>query len=73
MNTGRVGKGLAMNPQVMSEKVDLHYSPDDKGWYLQEYNGSWDRISQVYPTKSKALTAWHSHKVKWVETLGKPQ
>ena len=59
-----------MHPQVMSEKVDLHYSPDDNGWYFQEYNGSWDRISQVYPTKGRALEAWHSNKINWDKTLG---
>lgn len=60
-----------MFPQIMNEKVDLHYSPDDNGWYFQEYNGSWDRISQVYPTKAQALTAWYSNTIKWEQVVGK--
>jgi len=55
-----------MKPQVMSAKVDLHYSPDDKGWYFQEYDAKFsDRISQVFPTKTQALQAWHENKISW--------
>jgi len=55
-----------MTTQTMSAKVDLHYSPDDRGWYFQEYDAKFqDRISQVFLTKAKALAAWHGNKVKW--------
>ena len=55
-----------MKPQCMSEKVDLHYSPDDNGWYFQEYDYKFrDRVSQVFATKAEALKAWHEHKLDW--------
>jgi len=53
-----------MKPQVMSAKVDLHYSPDDEGWYFQHYDVP-NQISQTFPSKAQALTAWHEHLIKW--------
>lgn len=51
--------------QRMSDKVDLHYSPDDKGWYFQEYNATCDRTSQLFRTEEAAKKAWRENAVKW--------
>jgi len=55
-----------MKPQVLSAKVDLHYSSYDREWYFQEYDAKFnDKVSQAFPTKTQALQAWHENKINW--------
>lgn len=51
---------------TMDEVTDLHYSPDDNGWYFQEYHtSSRDRISQLFQTQVQAIDSWHKGTIEW--------
>lgn len=48
--------------------IDLAYSPDDGGWYIEEANldTAKQRVSKkLWPTKSAALKAFQAGKVRW--------
>jgi len=58
------------NVQTIYEWIDLVYSPDDNGYYYQEYSKTSNkcRVSkQTYPTKDDAITALHNYAVKWTK------
>lgn len=46
-----------------NDDTDLVYSPDDDGWYFQDY--SRDCTSQVFTSKVGAARAWRRGTVKW--------
>lgn len=51
---------------IITDLVDLHYSPDDGGWYFQEYDTKFrDRISQLFRNQDEALKAWRNNEIKW--------
>ena len=61
-----------MDAETMSitSKVDLVYSPDDGGYYLQEYilDGSGaTRTTTVYKDKERLLALFYSGAIHWSE------
>lgn len=47
----------------VSSDIDLVYSPDDEGWYFQDYHS--DMISQLFATRAEALDAWCDEGIVW--------
>lgn len=47
--------------------VDLIYSPDDAGWYFQQYlPGDDSKVStRTYPTREAAMWEWDAGTVEW--------
>lgn len=59
-----------MNEHVIqaTPRVDVVWSPDDDGWYLQEFDGKGaDRVSETFPTKTDALFALQDGNAQWEE------
>lgn len=54
---------------ILDRHTDLCYSPDDEGWYLQDYvsGKGGDRTSQLFNTKEQAIYHWrHSPQdIEW--------
>ena len=48
---------------TLSNDIDLVYSPDDGGWYLQKFDP--DRVSIIYETSSDALKAYAKNEIEW--------
>jgi hypothetical protein len=58
------------NPEILDKGVDLCYSPDDGGFYLQKYACGLDHLtSQIFATRELALQAYRNGKgiaaIKW--------
>ncbi len=55
----------------VDKNVDLAYSEDDNGWYLQLYlhNEAGDTKvgSKVYRTKGAALTDYNNNAIVWID------
>ncbi len=47
----------------LSKDIDLIYSEDDNGWYLQDLN--LDRVSIVYKSKEESLSAFRDNSIDW--------
>ena len=47
----------------VSDTIDLHYSPDENAWYLQDYERNITSI--LYDYKSEALYYLRDNKVTW--------
>lgn len=52
--------------------VDLCYSPDDGGWYAQEYNflrrdNATRTSSKIYPDRTSLVAALDSGKHRWTK------
>ena len=58
-------KGKTMEGIItITEHVDLVYSPDDDGWYFQDYaNGQ--RVSVLYDSEWTARQYWSERRVTW--------
>lgn len=49
-----------------THRVDVVWSPDDDGWYLQEFDGKGgDRVSETFRTKTDALFALQDGNARW--------
>ena len=58
------------NIQTISRMIDLIYSPDDNGYYYQEYSKTSNkcRVSkQTFKDKRQAILAMNLGKVKWTK------
>jgi hypothetical protein len=47
----------------VSKDIDLVYSPDDGGWYFQDYPS--DRVSIIYKNRTVAKDAYNSNNIQW--------
>jgi len=47
--------------------IDIHFSPDDGGWYLQQYGTGKvsDPTSQIFGTAQEAMTALEQNNINW--------
>jgi hypothetical protein len=55
-------------PISLDERHDLVYSPNDNGWYIQEFGklGTGDsRTSKIYKTSRDAWTAYRDNTVRY--------
>ena len=41
--------------EVITKDRDIVYSPDDGGWYVQDYKT--DQVSKIYATRREAINA----------------
>jgi hypothetical protein len=48
-----------------SRWVDLHYSPDDDGWYAADYSSSTHRTTNVYATVEELSEVLDDGTAKW--------
>lgn len=48
----------------MNDDIDLIYSPDDNGFYFQDY--SKDIVSRIYRYFTNALIAFEHNEINWV-------
>ena len=46
-----------------SRHVDLHYSPDDNGWYAQDYTDG--ATTEIYDAKGDLIRALVGHTAEW--------
>lgn len=46
---------MSNRPVYINKDIDLWYSPDDEGWYLQRFPDH--KTSQIFPTARDARTA----------------
>ncbi len=56
-------KQIINGTYAVSTDIDLHYSPDDNGWYFQDYK--LDRVSVLYKTKNDAVRAMKLNNIVW--------
>ena len=54
---------------TVDKDVDVVYSPDDNGWYLQKYlhdEAGTTKVSHaIFATKRKALKRYNAGKIVW--------
>ena len=48
----------------MSQFICLHYSPDDNGFYFQDYTRD-HKVSILYHNKASALNAYYEDQIIW--------
>lgn len=49
--------------KMLDDKIDLVYSEDDRGYYLQEGNN----VSILYPSEYAATKVWKAHRIVWTK------
>lgn len=52
-----------MIAEIISKEIDLHYSPDDGGYYFQDYKA--DKVSVLYASYAEAHDALKSDSITW--------
>ena len=54
---------------TVNNDVDVVYSPDDNGWYLQKYlhdtAGNTQTSKSIFNTKAKALQEYRNDNIVW--------
>ena len=50
---------------TLSNDIDLVYSPDDGGWYLQKFDSDRTSTSKIYKSAEDAIKAYAKNKVEW--------
>jgi hypothetical protein len=55
---------VTTNPVRYDGSIDLHYSPDDGGWYAQDY--AWHRVSLgTYETRRELIADLDAGRHEW--------
>jgi hypothetical protein len=56
-----------MEPTTISDSLDLCYSPDDGGFYFQDYSppSNGEKTSQIFPTQEEAIAAYRANALIW--------
>jgi hypothetical protein len=63
----REATGHRGDPIKVSPSIDIWYSTDDDGYFLQRY-GDFGAVSELtYSTVDCAFLAWKAGKVRWVK------
>lgn len=54
---------------TVDKDIDVVYSPDDNGWYLQKYlhddEGNTQTSKAVFNTRAKAVQEYHNNNIVW--------
>ena len=53
-------------PIPYSDNIDLHYSPDDGGWYAQNYSSPMRSSQTIYPSRSALIADLDAGSHEWV-------
>ena len=54
---------LMKNHWQWDQDTDLIYSPDDEGWYFQQFPSG--EVSQLFTSKSEAIGVWSRKEIRW--------